>query len=115
MIVLVHVEQQKICRAVRGHRGGARRGHQRSQVDTFGEAGHDLNKNTLHSLALSRLTKIADLGLPLLAAVSNKDFVGEATGWPRRTGRRRRSRSAPSPALASCGCMTFPRPPPRPG
>ena len=27
-----------------------------------------------------RLTEIADLGLPLLAAVSNKDFVGEATG-----------------------------------
>jgi len=45
------------------------------------DPGHDLNKNTLHSLALiRRLTEIADLGLPLLAAVSNKDFVGEATG-----------------------------------
>jgi dihydropteroate synthase len=45
------------------------------------DPGHDLNKNTLHSLALTRrLTEIADLGLPLLAAVSNKDFVGEATG-----------------------------------
>jgi len=45
------------------------------------DPGHDLNKNTRHSLALTRrLTEIADLGLPLLAAVSNKDFVGEATG-----------------------------------
>jgi dihydropteroate synthase len=45
------------------------------------DPGHDLNKNTQHSLALTRrLTEIADIGLPLLAAVSNKDFVGEATG-----------------------------------
>ena len=45
------------------------------------DPGHDLNKNTLHSLELTRrLREIADLGLPLLAAVSNKDFVGEATG-----------------------------------
>jgi len=45
------------------------------------DPGHDLNKNTRHSLELTRrLTEIADLGLPLLAAVSNKDFVGEATG-----------------------------------
>jgi dihydropteroate synthase len=45
------------------------------------DPGHDLNKNTSHSLELTRrLTEIADLGLPLLAAVSNKDFVGEATG-----------------------------------
>jgi dihydropteroate synthase len=45
------------------------------------DPGHDLNKNTLHTLELTRrLAEIADLGLPLLAAVSNKDFVGEATG-----------------------------------
>src|SRR5215207_10670806 len=45
------------------------------------DPGHDLNKNTLHSLELTRrLTEIADIGLPLLAAVSNKDFIGEATG-----------------------------------
>jgi dihydropteroate synthase len=52
------------------------------------DPGHDLNKNTRHSLELTRrLTEIADLGLPLLAAVSNKDFVGEATGLakPERT------------------------------
>ncbi|HEU4909484.1 MAG TPA: dihydropteroate synthase, partial [Propionibacteriaceae bacterium] len=51
------------------------------------DPGHDLNKNTLHTLELTRrLTEIADLGLPMLAAVSNKDFVGEATGlatWDR--------------------------------
>jgi len=48
------------------------------------DPGHDLNKNTLHSLEITRrLCEIADLGLPLLAAVSNKDFIGEATGLPR--------------------------------
>jgi dihydropteroate synthase len=45
------------------------------------DPGHDLNKNTLHTLELTRrLAEIADLGLPMLAAVSNKDFIGEATG-----------------------------------
>lgn len=45
------------------------------------DPGHDLNKNTRHSLELTRrLGEIAALGLPLLAAVSNKDFIGEATG-----------------------------------
>jgi dihydropteroate synthase len=45
------------------------------------DPGHDLNKNTLHSLELTRrLDEVAEIGLPLLAAVSNKDFVGEATG-----------------------------------
>ena len=43
------------------------------------DPGHDLDKNTLHSLELTRrLDEIADLGLPLLVAVSNKDFVGES-------------------------------------
>jgi dihydropteroate synthase len=42
------------------------------------DPGHDLNKNTLHSLELTRrLSEIADLGFPTLAAVSNKDFIGE--------------------------------------
>jgi dihydropteroate synthase len=45
------------------------------------DPGHDLNKNTEHSLELTRrLGEIAALGLPVLAAVSNKDFVGESTG-----------------------------------
>jgi dihydropteroate synthase len=43
------------------------------------DPGHDLDKNTLHSLELTRrLGEIADIGLPLLVAVSNKDFIGES-------------------------------------
>ncbi|WP_084141009.1 dihydropteroate synthase [Cryobacterium roopkundense] len=42
------------------------------------DPGHDLNKNTLHSLDITRrLGEITALGLPTLVAVSNKDFVGE--------------------------------------
>ena len=42
------------------------------------DPGHDLNKNTLHSLELTRrLDEVVALGFPVLAAVSNKDFVGE--------------------------------------
>ncbi|TFB48900.1 dihydropteroate synthase [Cryobacterium tagatosivorans] len=42
------------------------------------DPGHDLNKNTRHSLELTRrLGEITALGLPTLVAVSNKDFVGE--------------------------------------
>lgn len=43
------------------------------------DPGHDLNKNTMQSLELTRrLSEVAAIGLPVLAAVSNKDFVGEA-------------------------------------
>jgi dihydropteroate synthase len=42
------------------------------------DPGFDLNKDTRHSLELiRRLGEIAAIGLPLLAAVSNKDFIGE--------------------------------------
>ncbi|MCY1138507.1 dihydropteroate synthase [Actinoplanes sp. Pm04-4] len=42
------------------------------------DPGHDLNKNTRHSLELTRrLDEIAAVGYPMLAAVSNKDFIGE--------------------------------------
>lgn len=42
------------------------------------DPGHDLNKNTHHSLELTRrLGELSDLGYPLLAAVSNKDFIQE--------------------------------------
>ena len=45
------------------------------------DPGHDLNKNTLHSLELTRrLGEIAALGPPLLVALSNKDFIGESLG-----------------------------------
>ncbi|HET6301006.1 dihydropteroate synthase [Microbacterium sp.] len=48
------------------------------------DPGHDLNKNTLHSLELTRrLREFAALGSPLLIALSNKDFVGEALGSDR--------------------------------
>jgi len=43
------------------------------------DPGHDLNKNTVHTLELTRrLDEIVAIGLPTLAAVSNKDFVGES-------------------------------------
>ena len=42
------------------------------------DPGHDLNKNTFHSLELTRrLDEITAIGYPLLVAVSNKDFIGE--------------------------------------
>ena len=48
------------------------------------DPGHDLNKNTRHSLEVTRrFAELADLGLPVLAAVSNKDFIGEAVGLER--------------------------------
>ncbi|WP_438856557.1 dihydropteroate synthase [Agromyces sp. M3QZ16-3] len=52
------------------------------------DPGHDLNKNTLHSLELTRrLGEIAGIGPPLLVALSNKDFVGESVGRPDRRDR----------------------------
>jgi dihydropteroate synthase len=45
------------------------------------DPGHDLNKNTRQTLELTRrFDEIAALGFPALAAVSNKDFVGESLG-----------------------------------
>jgi dihydropteroate synthase len=47
------------------------------------DPGHDLNKNTYHSLELTRrLDEIAAIGYPLLAAISNKDFIGETLDRP---------------------------------
>ncbi|MCG2622750.1 dihydropteroate synthase [Arthrobacter sp. I2-34] len=49
------------------------------------DPGHDLNKNTLHSLELTRrFAEIAGLGFPALAAVSNKDFIGETLAAPKQ-------------------------------
>ena len=43
------------------------------------DPGHDLNKNTLHTLEITRrLQEVVAIGLPTLSAVSNKDFIGEA-------------------------------------
>jgi dihydropteroate synthase len=48
------------------------------------DPGHDLNKNTFHSLELTRrLSEVARLGFPTLVAVSNKDFIGETLDLPR--------------------------------
>lgn len=48
------------------------------------DPGHDLNKNTLHSLELiRRLPEIVALGYPTLVALSNKDFIGETLDRPR--------------------------------
>lgn len=42
------------------------------------DPGHDLNKNTLHSIEITRrLEEVVAIGLPTLVAVSRKDFVGE--------------------------------------
>ena len=49
------------------------------------DPGHDLNKNTHHSLAVTRrLDEIAAVGYPLLAAISNKDFIGETLDAPQQ-------------------------------
>jgi dihydropteroate synthase len=51
------------------------------------DPGHDLNKNTLHTLDLTRrLRVVTELGLPTMVALSNKDFIGETLDSPK--GRR---------------------------
>lgn len=53
-----------------------RRGVKPAQIIV--DPGHDLNKNTYHSLELTRrLDEITTIGYPTLAAISNKDFIGE--------------------------------------
>jgi dihydropteroate synthase len=50
----------------------------------FVDPGHDLNKNTRQTLELTRrFAEITAIGLPTLAAVSNKDFIGESLGAPK--------------------------------
>ena len=47
------------------------------------DPGHDFAKNTWHSLELTRrLGELVVTGWPVLVAVSNKDFIGEALGRP---------------------------------
>jgi dihydropteroate synthase len=49
------------------------------------DPGHDLNKNSLHSLEITRrLHEIVAIGRPVLVAVSNKDFIGETLDRPKR-------------------------------
>ena len=47
------------------------------------DPGHDFRKNTLHSLEVTRnLPVLAELGRPVLVALSNKDFIGESLDLP---------------------------------
>ena len=47
------------------------------------DPGHDFRKNTLQSLEVTRrLPELCALGLPVLVALSNKDFIGEALDLP---------------------------------
>ncbi|HAY44044.1 MAG TPA: dihydropteroate synthase [Micrococcaceae bacterium] len=48
------------------------------------DPGHDLNKNTRHTLDITaNFEAVAALGYPALAAVSNKDFIGETLDLPK--------------------------------
>lgn len=48
------------------------------------DPGPDLNKNTLHTLELlRRFDEFTALGYPVLAALSNKDFIGETLDRPK--------------------------------
>jgi dihydropteroate synthase len=48
------------------------------------DPGHDLNKNTFHTLELTRrLDEVTSIGLPTLVALSNKDFIGETLDRPK--------------------------------
>ncbi|WP_116245274.1 dihydropteroate synthase [Nocardiopsis sp. FIRDI 009] len=47
------------------------------------DPAHDFNKNTWHSLELTRrLDEMTDTGWPVLVALSNKDFIGETLDLP---------------------------------
>ena len=64
------------------------------------DPGHDLNKNTRQTLELTgRMNEICALGFPTLAAVSNKDFIGETLD------REKKDRLAGSIASATIAVM----------
>lgn len=47
------------------------------------DPGHDMFKTTAHSLELTRrIDELCTLGYPVLVALSNKDFIGEALDLP---------------------------------
>jgi dihydropteroate synthase len=65
------------------------------------DPAHDFGKNTWHSLELTRrLGELTSTGWPVLAAVSNKDFIGETLGLP--TGERAEGTVA---AMAVCAWL----------
>jgi dihydropteroate synthase len=65
------------------------------------DPAHDFGKNTWHSLELTRrLGELTGTGWPVLAAVSNKDFIGETLALP--AGERQEGTVA---ALAICAWL----------
>lgn len=55
-----------------------------SPCQIFVDPGHDLNKNTYHSLEITRrLGEITSIGFPTLVATSNKHFIAETLDVPR--------------------------------
>lgn len=47
------------------------------------DPGHDFGKNSHHSMLVTRrLDELVDTGLPVLVALSRKDFIGEALDLP---------------------------------
>lgn len=75
--VVAEVRAFLVARMARAERAGIP--HERIIIDP----GHDLDKNTLHTLEITRrLDEIAAIGAPLLVAVSNKDFIGESIDRP---------------------------------
>lgn len=67
---------------------------------------HDFGKNTAHSLELLRRTdSLVDTGWPVLMALSNKDFVGEALGLD--VGERVTGTLAATAAAARAGAAVF--------
>ncbi len=75
--VVTHVRETLAATVARAEARGVPR--DRLVIDP----GHDFRKNTWHSLALTRgLPELAALGVPVLVALSNKDFLGEALDLP---------------------------------
>jgi dihydropteroate synthase len=70
------------------------------------DPAHDFGKNTWHSLELTRrLGELVSTGWPVLAAVSNKDFIGETLGLP--AGQRREGTTASLAVCAWLGARVF--------
>jgi dihydropteroate synthase len=70
------------------------------------DPAHDFGKSTWHSLEISRrLDEIAGTGWPLLVALSNKDFIGEALDLP--VDQRREGTLAATAVAAWLGARVF--------
>jgi dihydropteroate synthase len=70
------------------------------------DPAHDFGKNTWQSLEVTRrLDELSGTGWPVLVALSNKDFVGEALGLP--TGQRAEGTMAALAISAWLGARVF--------